>query len=79
MKNTATQYTSTRRITGYNFAGLRVGQWISIDDQRGQYLGTTAAGSVVIRWQQADGRTFSKRDAQANKPLRAFAKRYGSK
>ena len=73
------QYTNTRRIIGYNFSGIKAGQWISIDDQRGQYLGTTAAGSIVIRWQQADGKTFAKRDAQANKPLRAFAKRYGSK
>ena len=73
------RYTNTRRIIGYNFAGIKAGQWVSIDDQRGQYMGTTAAGSVVIRWQQADGRTFSKRDAQANKPLRAYAKRYGSK
>lgn len=73
------QFKNTHRITGYNFSGIQPGQWVSLDDQRGQYLGTTAAGSHVIRWQQSDGKKFAKRDAQANKPLRAFAKRYGAK
>lgn len=73
-------FQTTRRIHGYNFSGLKPGQWISLDDgSRGQYLGTTRAGSVVVRWQQSDGPKFAKRDAQANKPLRAFAKRYGAK
>lgn len=57
---------------------LRAGQWICTDmGQRGQYLGTTAAGTTVIRWQQRE--TFAKVDAKANKPLRQFAKVYGSK
>lgn len=73
------RYTSTKRIIGYNFHGLQPGQWVSLDNTRGQYLGTTRAGSEVIRWQQSDGPSFSKRDAQANKPLRQFAKRYGAK
>lgn len=73
------QFKNTHRVTGYNFAGIQPGQWVSLDDQRGQYLGTTAAGSHVIRWQQADGKTFSKRDAKNNKPLRAYAKTYGAK
>lgn len=72
-------FKTTRRIIGYNFSGLQAGQWVAVDDIRGQYLGTTAAGSDVIRWQAADGPKFAKRDAQANKPLRAFAKRYGAK
>lgn len=57
---------------------LRAGQWIVTDmGQRGQYLGTTAAGTTVIRWQQRN--RFTKVDARANKPLRQFAKVYGSK
>lgn len=71
-------YQSTKRIIGYNFSGIQPGQWVAVDQARGQYLGTTRAGSIVVRYQQDDGPSFSKRDAQANKPLRQFAKRYGS-
>lgn len=57
---------------------LRAGQWVITDmGQRGQYLGTTSRGTVVIRWQQSE--TFKKVDAKANRPLRQFAKVYGSK
>lgn len=73
------QYKATKRIQGYNFKGIQPGQWVALDGLRGQYLGTTRAGTEVIRWQQEDGPKFAKRDAQANKPLRAFAKRYGAK
>lgn len=73
-------FKTTRRIIGYNFSGLQAGQWVSLDDgTRGQYLGTTRAGAHVVRWQAADGPKFAKRDAQANKPLRAFAKHYGAR
>lgn len=73
------QFQNTRRVIGYNFSGIQPGQWVALDDQRGQYLGTTSAGTVVIRWQQQDAPRFAKRDAQANKPLRAYAKRYGAR
>lgn len=73
------QYKPTMLVsTTANMQTLRPGQWIVTDmGQRGQYLGTTAAGTTVIRWQQAA--TFRKVDAKANKPLRSFAKVYGSK
>lgn len=73
------QFKQTRRIVGYNFNGIQPGQWVALDDQRGQYLGTTRAGTVVIRWQQQDAPSFGKRDAKANKPLRQYAKQYGAK
>lgn len=74
------QFKQTRTVIGYNFNGIQPGQWVRLEDgTRGQYLGTTAAGSVVVRWQQQDAPKFAKRDAQANKPLRAFAKRYGAR
>jgi len=74
-----TEYKPTMLVsTAANMQSLRPGQWIVTDmGQRGQYLGTTAAGTTVIRWQQRE--TFAKVDAKANKPLRQFAKVYGSK
>lgn len=58
-------------------AGLQVGQWVQdATGARGQYLGKTDAGVVVIRWQN---NKFAKRDAVNNKHLRRFAKVYGSK
>jgi len=61
-----------------NLHSLRIGQWIVTEaNQKGQYLGTTAAGTTVIRWQNRD--KFSKVDARANSPLRRFAKIYGSR
>lgn len=73
------QYKPTMLVsTSASLNTLRAGQWIVTDmGQRGQYLGTTAAGTTVIRWQQAE--QFRKVDARANKPLRQFAKVYGSK
>lgn len=73
------QFKTTRNIIGYNFAGLQAGQWVRVDQARGQYLGTTRAGAHVIRWQQADSDKFSMRDAKANKPLRQYAKLYAAK
>jgi len=56
---------------------LQAGQWVQ-DSMgiRGQYLGQTDSGSIVIRWQNGK---FSRRDAINNKHLRRFAKTYGSK
>lgn len=63
--------------TAADMRSLKAGQWIITDmGQRGQYLGTTAAGTTVIRWQHRN--TFAKVDAKANKPLHQFAKVYGS-
>lgn len=75
----AGQYKPTMLVsTSANMRSLRAGQWIVTDmGQRGQYLGTTQRGTVVIRWQQSD--SFAKVDAKANKPLRQFAKVYGSR
>jgi hypothetical protein len=54
------------------------GQWIKTEmGQRGQYLGRTDSGAIVVRWQNVG--KFAKRDALNNKHLRNFAKVYGSK
>lgn len=62
---------------------LRPGQWVhNASASRGQYLGTTRAGVVVIRWQAGK---FSKQgaspqtDAKQNRTLRQYAKTYGAK
>ena len=56
---------------------LQAGQWVQDSTGiRGQYLGETDSGTIVIRWQNGK---FSKRDAKNNKNLRRFAKVYGSK
>lgn len=56
---------------------LQAGQWVQDSTGvRGQYLGETDAGNIVIRWQNGK---FSRRDAINNKHLRRFAKTYGSK
>lgn len=58
---------------------LRPGQWVQTEaGQRGQFLGVTASGSTVIRWQQ-ETKKFRKPDAMNNQHLRRFAKTYGSK
>lgn len=79
MKNTNTRYTKTVLLSSVqDFPKLKAGQWIQIETgSRGQYLGTTNTGSHVVRWQPQ--RKFETVDAHANKPLRAFAKLYGSK
>lgn len=75
----ASLFVSTVRIvTESQFDGMKPGQWVMFDSGvRGQYLGTTRAGVRAIRYQK-DGK-FTKVDARANKPLRAYAKIYGSK
>lgn len=56
---------------------LHVGQWVQDSTGiRGQFLGKTDSGTLVIRWQTGK---FQKRDAVNNKHLRRFAKTYGSK
>ena len=56
---------------------LQVGQWVQDSTGlRGQYLGQTDSGNIVIRWQNGK---FTRRDAVNNKHLRRFAVTYGSK
>lgn len=58
-------------------AQLQAGQWVQdATGVRGQYLGHTAQGCIVVRWQNE---RFSKKDAINNKHLRRFAVTYGAK
>lgn len=78
MKNA--QYTTTKLVSTSDdsvFSRMKPGQWIATDmQQRGQFLGITDSGAIVIRWQR---QKFTKRDAVNNKHLRRFARTYGSK
>lgn len=78
MKN-ATQYTKTVLVSSIDTDfNLRIGQWVTTETgSKGQYLGKTRAGVMVVRWQNRE--KFAKVDAKANRPLRQFAKLYGSK
>lgn len=61
-----------------SFDTVKPGQWVQTETgSRGQYLGTTERGVVVIRWQ--NGGKFQKVDAINNHNLRQYAKTYGSK
>ena len=67
-----------------NVANLRTdqvkpGQWVrDINcNIRGQYLGVTSAGTIVIRWQ--NGKFGKVADTKSNNLLRRFAKVNGSK
>ena len=81
------KFTSTVRITSLEMMkmmNLRPGQWVSIMGARGQYLGTTSAGTDIIRW-QSEGKKFGqggnspKTDAINNGRLRKYARSYGAK
>ena len=55
----------------------RIGQWVKMDSGiKGQYLGKTKAGSIVIRWQ--NGKFGSIADCKSNHHLRQFALINGS-
>ncbi len=72
------KYTKTILVSSIDNFSLKAGQWIITETgSRGQYLGTTSAGTIVVRWQRKD--KFATVDAKANKPLRQFAKVYGSR
>ena len=74
----ASFYRPTMLVSSIQNFSVKVGQWVQTETgSRGQYLGTTAAGTLVIRWQNSG--KFAKRDAKANKALRKFATIYGSK
>ena len=76
MRSTATKVVTLDKLTEAN--APKVGQWVKNEfGQRGQFLGVTLTGTIVIRWQRYA--KFERDDARANKPLRAFAKIYGSK
>lgn len=78
------QFVKTVGITGFDFSAVKPGQWVKTEcGNRGQYLGTTFRGIQVVRWQGSrfDGSPakFSRVDAKANKPMRKYAKVYGSR
>ena len=74
------KYQNTLFVTAatLQFFPPKVGQWVMIDGQvRGQYLGTTKAGAVVVRYQNSK---FGKQaDCRSNWALRQFALINGSK
>jgi hypothetical protein len=78
MQNTL--FTSTKFVTLQQLENNppKVGQWVLIDGAtRGQYLGRTRAGVVVMRYQ--NGKFGSKADTESNHYLRQFAKVNGAK
>jgi hypothetical protein len=72
-------YVSTVRVfSDSDFTGMRAGQWVqTIGGARGQFLGVTQSGVVVIRWQP--GRFGALRDTRNNRTLRGYARDYGAK
>lgn len=73
------QFKSTRYVTLQQLQDNppKAGQWVLIDGAtRGQYLGKTRAGVIVVRYQ--NGRFGSKADTKSNHHLRQFAKVNGS-
>ncbi len=81
------KFTKTFRVTDLDSltnSNVRPGQWVECMGVRGQYLGTTRAGVVVIRYQN-EGRKFGQggtdrtKDARANAVMRDYARNYGAK
>lgn len=57
-----------------NFEGIKPGQWVQIETgDRGQYLGHTETGKVVIRWQNGKFCQVNQNDVFNNRWLRKFA------
>lgn len=78
MQNRYTKTVDSKAFSTADYKALRVGQWVSpFDGIRGQYLGVTSAEVVTINYRK-DGPTW-KTQFKANRPLRQFAKVYGSK
>lgn len=77
------RFQSTKFVTIETIGKAKPGQWVQFESgQRGQYLGTTAAGILCIRWQNGKfGSTgnSAKIDAINNGLLRQYAKNSGSK
>ena len=75
MQYTHTQFT-TLQILENN--PPKVGQWVMLDGQiRGQYLGKTTAGAIVMRYQ--NGKFGKLADTKSNHYLRQFAIVNGAK
>ena len=74
------QYTQTQFVTLATLENNppKIGQWVKVDGViRGQYLGKTRAGVVVVRYQHGN---FGKlADAKSNHYLRQFAVVNGAK
>lgn len=61
-----------------DFDSIKPGQWVrTVGGARGQYLGKTSAGVVVVRWQP--GIFGDKRDTRNNATLRQYARDYGAR
>lgn len=72
------KYTNTRMVIGQSFDGLKPGQWVMFDSGiRGQFMGKTAAGVIVLRYQS--GKFGERKDTTSNKLLREYAKINGAK
>lgn len=74
------KYVSTVRVFNeIQFQTMKPGQWVSFagSDTRGQFLGITQAGVVVVRYQP--GVFGAKRDTRNNATLRQYAKDYGAR
>jgi hypothetical protein len=80
MKNPSRQYVPAIPAEGFNvhqFKTLQPGQWVSLYGSKGQYLGVSRAGVVVVNYRTAQGETL-KQHLKASKPLRQFAKIKGN-
>lgn len=74
------QYTQTQFVTLATLENKppKVGQWVLIDGAiRGQYLGKTRAGVIVMRYQS--GKFGKLADTKSNHYLRQFAIVNGAK
>ncbi len=74
------KYTQTKFVTLSSLESCppKPGQWVLIDGAvKGQYLGKTKAGTIVIRYQ--NGKFGKLADTKSNHYLRQFAKVNGAK
>ncbi len=78
------RFQSTRLIANESeLSTCRPGQWVKLQSgARGQYMGTTAQGVIVVRWQRVKFGTQGatpQTDARQNGTLRTYAKTYGAR
>jgi hypothetical protein len=74
------KYTQTKFVTLTSLESCppKPGQWVMVDGAiRGQYLGKTKAGVIVVRYQ--NGKFGKLADTKSNHHLRQFAKVNGAK
>lgn len=77
-KMTVQKYQKTIDTTVFStedYKKLKVGQWVKILDNKGQYLGVTFANVVTINYNKAPNMV---RQFKSNHELRIFAKLQGS-